>query len=104
MAHKIGAFAREHGMFGCFETRYFRGTRHHTAFIVHLGAGEDSDDSRSRFGGVDVNTLNFGVSVRASEKDGVEHAGHRQIVNVSADALNKARVLDPFHGLADVVL
>ena len=42
------------------------------------------------------------MSVRAAKDPRVEEARQLQIIHVSGDAFDQARIFHPFHGLADI--
>ena len=69
---------------------------------VDVRASEDPKDTGRGFSRLGIDTVDSRVGVRTAQNHGVQHAWECKIVHVSADALDQARVFDPFHGLADI--
>ncbi len=97
MADKIGPLARQDSVLGRFQVGHLRGAGHDAAVGIDFSAGKHADHSRGRLGHVGFDAADFGMGVRAAEKGGVEHSRQREIIHVSTDALDEARVLDTFH-------
>ena len=42
------------------------------------------------------------MGVRTAQDNGVEQAGQFEVIHVGGDPFDETRILDPFHGFADV--
>ena len=71
------------------------------ADVVDVFAGEDGDDAGERGGFRDIDGPDVGRAVRAADDDGVVHAGHLDVFDVSGGAGDEARIFAAADALAD---
>ncbi len=102
VADEVDAVACEDGVRRRLQAGDRRGARHGAARRVHVGAGKDADHAGDRLRGRGVDADDARMRVRAAQDRGVQQARELHVVDVGADALDQARILDPLHRAADV--
>ena len=78
-----------------------RADRHRREHLRDVGAGVDGFDAIHLLGGAGIDRGDLAVRDVAALEREVQHAGHLEIIDVGAEALDQARVLAALDALAD---